>query len=747
MIENKDIWAYEKAYLEKVIREIKKQLDIGINAVDNYKSDAIQLQKSMWEDIRCAPSGLFDLEDAAQINQIQMDLKNKASLYRFSFEKVNHLKIMLKSPYFGRIDFLEHGEAKAESIYVGVYSLSTNDTMDLLVYDWRAPISSMFYDFEIGPSSYSCPAGLIEGDMLLKRQYKIENSDIVYMFDSSLNINDAMLQELLGKSTDNRMKTIVASIQKEQNSVIRNSQDKILIVEGPAGSGKTSIALHRAAYVLYRFRDTVKSENILIFSPNHVFEDYISHVLPELGEENIRRSTFADFFSNAFFTDLQIETMNQQMEYILTLDRAYDVRLECIKFKSSLLYLDILKKYIRYLESGAVLKFKDVVYDNAILISADEIYQLYKSQSSRLPYANRLGKIRERLFRLLEEYEERRVSDALKKDANADKMGSRDIKEAYELAKEDIIRMTAFEICPLYLNLFENFGALLQAFDISSREDYNMLTGYTIRAFSEGIINYEDLAPLIYLKTALGGEDTAASVKHVIIDEAQDYTPVQYEIFKTVFKNSNMTILGDVNQTVNGYMNIGSFDTISDAYAGSKKIALTKSYRSSKELADYCKELLASPGQSEQLNRHGAKPRVVKADISGVYKRMADDILDLKNKGYQLIAVICKTASKCKTVYQDLKPLLDICLISNQNEVYHGDIVVIPSYLAKGLEFDAVLVESADDTDYHQPEDRRLLYTVCTRALHELYLYYVDTLSRFVSAIDEPLYIHDDATR
>ncbi len=751
VIENKDVWAYEKAYLERVISEIKDQLDIGINAADNYKRESIKLQKSMWEDIRIAPSSLFDLEDAAQINQIQMDLRNQASLYRFSSEKVNHLKRMIQSPYFGRIDFLENGETESESIYIGIHSLSTNEFMDILVYDWRAPICSMFYDFEIGPSHYSCPAGLIEGDMRLKRQYKIENSAIVYMFDSSLNINDAMLQDLLGKSTDNRMKTIVTSIQKEQNTVIRNSRDKILIVQGPAGSGKTSIALHRAAYVLYRFRDTMKSENILIFSPNHVFEDYISHVLPELGEENIRRSTFADFFENILSTGLKKETMSQQMEYLLNADQSNDIRLECIRFKSSPVFLDILKKYVQHLESGAALNLKDIVYHNKLMIAANDILLLYKNQDSRLPYANRLGKIRERLFKLLEEYEDKRGKDAFEMDPHVKDISpadKRELEEEYELMKEEIIRMTAFETIPLYVNLFENFGKFPQTFGVSHGYDYRIIADYTDRTFREGMIYYEDFAPLIYLRTALERENRAASVKHVVIDEAQDYTSLQYEIFKTVFKNSNMTILGDVNQTVNGYMNIGNFDAITNIFdVSTRKITLTKSYRSSKELADFCKELLTTPMQSEQLNRHGDKPKVIKAHSSGLYKRMAEDIIDLKNKGYKLIAVICKTAAKCRAVHQSLSSLLDICLISNHNEVYYGDVVVIPSYLAKGLEFDAVLIDSIEDMDYRLPEDRKLLYTVCTRALHQLYLYYAGTPSRFVSSIDRRLYIFDDATQ
>ena len=736
MIEDNQIWADEKAYLKKVVGEIESQIELGLAAADNYKKDAIELQKSMWEDMRIAPTSLFDLEDAAQINQIQMDLANKARIYRFSYEKVSRLERMRKSPYFGRIDFQEKGESKAEKIYIGLYNVSAAGTMEALVYDWRAPVSAMFYDFETGPSAYTCPAGRIEGEMLLKRQYRIENGQIVYMFDSSLNINDAMLQELLGKSTDNRMKTIVTSIQKEQNTVIRNSKDRILIVEGPAGSGKTSIALHRAAYLLYRYRDTISSENILIFSPNHVFEDYIAQVLPELGEENIRRSTFMDFFDKAFLTGRPLETVNQQMEYILTSQGPGDMRLGCIRFKSSAVFLAALKRYVRFLEDGRGIVFKDFVYDRTLLISADDTRRIYEDQYHRLPYANRLEKISQRLLSLLEDYETARIKAAPKADTAAREA----MKAEYERVKADMLQMTSVDVPALYAALLNDIGSFMGAADEQQRETARVCAAYTNRE-GGGMVPYEDFAPLVYLQCVLTGESPAASIQHVIIDEAQDYTAVQYELFKTVFKNGNMTILGDVNQTVNGYMNVGTFDSISEAFGkGSRRIMLTKSYRSSKELADFCNSLLVEPSRSEQLDRHGAKPRLITVSAQELHTRLTDDIKALKAKGYKLIAVICKTAAECRAVHQAVGKDMDIGLISNQNEVYYGDVVVIPSYLAKGLEFDAVLVCPADEKDYAAPEDRKLLYTVCTRALHELYLYTMGAVSPFIAGVEERLY-------
>ena len=270
MITDKNVLESETTYLQNVIGEIRKQLDDGINEAENFKRDAIKLQKEMWEEVKSRPTDLTDLDAPAQSWQYQADIANQARKYKFSYDMVLRLQKMLNNPYFGRIDFLEDGEDKVEKIYIGINNLISDENSSILVYDWRAPISSMFYDHETGPCSYMSPMGTIYGRMLLKRQFKIENQRIVYMFDSSLSINDEMLQEILGKSTDSRMRTIVTSIQKEQNRVIRDDRTRVLIVQGPAGSGKTSIAMHRAAYLLYRFRDSIKSGNILIFSPNHV---------------------------------------------------------------------------------------------------------------------------------------------------------------------------------------------------------------------------------------------------------------------------------------------------------------------------------------------------------------------------------------------------------------------------------------------------------------------------------------------
>ena len=748
MITDKNIWDFEITYLKKVNTEIKTQLDKGISDAGSFKREAIELQKTMWEEVRCTPTDLGDLDAPAQLWQYQVDISNQARKYKMSTDMVGRLEKMLKSPYFGRIDFKEEGEDDAEKIYIGIYNLSKAGSMEILVYDWRAPISGMFYDFEIGPSGYDCPMGRINGQMLLKRQYKIENERIVYMFDSSLRINDEMLQEILGKSTDNRMRTIVTSIQKEQNRVIRDDLNRVLVVQGPAGSGKTSIALHRAAFLLYKYRENIKSDNILIFSPNHVFEDYISNVLPDLGEENVESSTFVDFFAQMIDAKYRIETLNGHMEYILK-GKSDSIRIKSIKLKATYAFLVILQEYVKSLDQGEGIIFKNLSYDGALIISSEEISKLFKEDYSYLPYLKRLEKLRQRLFYLIAPFEEKLVDKILRNDLSADSslnetekntIASQKAKALLESVLNEIEQMTSVDIYRLYADLIRNLksyfhkGLCGQLCDNFNEDELENIGRYTIRRLEQGFIDYEDLAPIILLITSLGGEYNAKAIKHVIIDEAQDYTAVQYEVLRRTFEHCNITILGDMNQTVNAYMNIGSFDITTDIFGknDTAHITLTKSYRSTLEISDFCNGILQYQNNAVQLERHGHKPEIIRCDRKNLYREIAEDIKQLKNSGHKLIAVICKTAGQCERVYQSIRTYVDIGLITNQKEVYKEGIVTIPSYLAKGLEFDAVIVCTADKWDYSGEADRRLLYTVCTRALHELHLYYCDELTGLV---------------
>ncbi|MBU3811916.1 MAG: AAA family ATPase, partial [Candidatus Niameybacter stercoravium] len=649
---------------------------------------------------------------------------------------------MLLSPYFGRIDFLEDGEELAEKCYIGISNLISDD-YNFLIYDWRAPISSMFYDYEIGDASYTCPEGLISGKLTTKRQYKIENGKIEYMFDSNLKIDDEILQSILGKSSDSKMKAIVTTIQREQNKVIRNDSYKNLIVQGPAGSGKTSIALHRIAYLLYKYRNKITPKNIVIFSPNNIFNEYISNVLPQLGEENMRQTTFKDYMHEALGDELQKEDYCDMMEYLLNAkhENTYLIRIDSIKFKSSMKFIEVLKEFVAYLET-ANKDFKDIIIRDQLVISANEIQELYSKDYIRLPLKNKLQKIRERLLFLLEPYEKRMIEEKIAElEESGDYVDRREIierskasvKEEISAITYEIDRMTRFNLVDSYKAFYRNLEIFLERVEAKyDHEKISQIKNYTLENLRAGRLDYEDQIALLYLKNAIGDRPKTPEIKYVIIDEAQDYTPLQYEIFHQLFEQANKTILGDIYQSINPFMNVGDYSHITHIFEKDNTcvLNLTKSYRSTMEITQFARRILSNKVTDEYVERRGEEPKIIGClDHESIRKRILEDIKSYKNKGYKSIGIITKTTREAKAVYDALKDSTRVRKIVSDEDEYVNDTVIIPAYLAKGLEFDVVILYNAGEIVYSGDEDRLLLYTACTRALHALCLYYLGDLS------------------
>ena len=749
MEENKSEVYYEKKRLCEVIKEIEKQLEHSKKSMNKYRKEGLFIQKSMWEDARV----VYDLDDAATLWNYQTDLQKQSNSYVHYASIVKRLERMLLSPYFGRIDFIEEGEDKAEKYYIGIATL-INENDEFLVYDWRAPVSSMFYDYEIGKAEYSCPAGIIKGDIALKRQYKIVKGNLEYMFDSSIKIDDDILQEVLAKSADSKMKTIITTIQKEQNKIIRNEKNKLLIVQGPAGSGKTSIALHRAAYLLYRYRDTIKSSNIAIFSPNDIFNDYISDVLPELGEENMHRTTFMDYVTRMLGRHYKYEDMNDKMEYMLTRNNSlsYKNRISCMKYKTSMQFLKLLENYINYLGNTSF-EFSDIVYRGKMIITKKEIEQLYLNEYKFIPVFNRLRKIEQRILTLLEPYEKERVKEYREMLENdSDYTDETEIKaksilmvreETAEL-KSYINQMTKFDVWDAYIGLFSNRDLAEKLSDVQLPENFDKIAEMTIDDIKNNIIRYEDAAPIVLLKAELGDKPDTANIKHVIIDEVQDYSPVQFRIFRKLFENAGITMLGDLNQTINPYMNSRSYDDVLEIFRDKSPVLvrLSKSYRSTKEITEFCRAILTQKDDSDYIDRKGKKPELIRTDSrKEMYSKILKALKSKEYERYNTIAVITKTAEESKSLYEFLKDKMYVKLMMHDDSEFTAGRVILPSYLAKGLEFDVVLVCGAGKEDYFREEERKLFYTICTRALHRLSLFYTGHLSPFVEGIDEKLYI------
>lgn len=653
----------EKAYLNIVNKELKEKIsDIGVSLYQQEEK-INEFKKYTWN----SKAGMDKVEVNAAIleNDLEVELLTMRGLY---------LKKLLKSessPYFGRVDF------NGDKIYIGLTYLDKN--YDHLIYDWRSPISNLFYECEIGNAEYEVKEGTIKGIMTKKRQYKIEDGKLIRVFDSNLNIVDDLLQEVLGNESSDKMKNIVDTIQKEQNEIIRDVAHKNLIVEGIAGSGKTSVALHRIAFLLYKINN-LKSKDILILSPNNVFSEYISNVLPELGEDNTQNTTWSDF-ANSFIKEYKgVESFTNFVKRYYEKENINDFS----KIKLSDEFKNIIDEYIAKFTknveftSGIECKYKD--YD------IDTLNKLLHERYSTIPLFGRIELISENI-------------------ANYNDGG----KYKNKYIKELLTRLNVSkDYKKIYKGLFETEEFI---------KKYGIIdTSY----INDKIINYDDSLIFIYMKGLLEGFPYNGIMKQIVVDEAQDYTPLQYFILKTIFKNASFTILGDVNQTINPYYKYDTLKKLDKIFTSrTANLRLTKTYRSSKEIIEYTNKILNLDFVSAIRNNNDI-PVVFKKE-KNIKEDLIKNINNLKNK-YKSIAVITKNDKEANKIYNLLKNDLDISLIKTDSNIFDRNLVVVPSYVSKGLEFDSVIIYTEKDNKYTDDE-KYLYYVSCTRCQHELVIY------------------------
>jgi len=711
----------EVARIKAVKEIIAEELVDRIKKSDELQSYMRSINKEMWDE----SGGLgYDVLELTTYMQYISLLKQNVSDISENKKRILMLERQYKSPYFCRIDFKEDGY-ETESFYIGIYGFRKANTIETLIYDWRAPISSLFYDYELGPASYKCPSGNIEGELLLKRQFRIENGELKLMFDSNIAIEDDILQDILAQNTDSRMKTIVSTIQKEQNSAIRYDGKKVLVVSGPAGSGKTSIALHRAAYLLYRHRNNLKAENIVLFAPNEAFTDYISNVLPELGEENIKYHTFTTLvmriLGNKF---IKYESYDEYMEAILLgkSSAQKDKRLNIIRFKASKEFVNIIEKYVYELEH-AYYVFRDISVSDQLFADKNELEKLYHVDFSDMPIAKRLAQINFMIKSRINDYEPHRQKQIEKSlEINSD-YGSSErkaisrIKVTRELesCRKDIDEICSLDIVSLYKNLFSDY--MVKNMDSDSMP--SDIVKFTLEALDDGLLLYEDQAPMLYMMSLLGMIEPDKKTKHVIIDEAQDYSEAMYKFLFHMYSGSNMAILGDPRQNINSYGSIGDLRELNNILNNDLDfLSLSKSYRSTQEISEFASHIIKS--DYEFFGRHGMEPTIISSNtLDELAKSVTDYLNNIQSDDFNRIAVICRSAKDCRQIYDKIKDDLDAELITESNEQIPSGIIIIPSYLTKGLEFDLVAVVISSIDDYTFDEDT-LLYTVCTRALHRL---------------------------
>lgn len=735
----KDLF-FEKQRLDKVNRVVAEQLEIATQNTQSLRDRLIDIKRSLWEDYNIGSMSGFNQQlDVVQ----QMDeLNRQGQAFGVHQNTYRKLKLIENSPYFGRLDFFDAEMDETLNVYIGLVSLVDPKTKEHLVFDWRAPISSLFYDYGLGEAVYHSPGGDVRGEITLKRQFKIEDKELKYMFDNSLKIDDDVLQEMLGKRADDKMRHIVNTIQREQNQAIRDEGHDLLLVTGPAGSGKTSIALHRAAYLLYRHRDNIKSTDIVIFSPNKVFNDYISNVLPELGESNILQTTFSEYVDHTLNIDIPVESFANHMEYILSRADVAE-RIDTIRFKISSQFLNAINKLADYVETEMI-KFQDVSFRGTTLFTADELKNLFTQTYAYLPPVARIQKMLRRIKYVLDPLRKAEITKIIRRyeqeNANPEmawqirRKAIIQIREEYKQVFEQINKWLKIDVFAIYFNLFHDEILFNRIFGEQTNK-LQSIKEASQKTLKLGLIGYEDVAPILLLKGLLEGFPVVESIRHVIVDEAQDYSTFHFEIIKRLFPKATFTILGDPNQLIHPFVE-GELEKVEDHFLTNKRktIRLSKSYRSTKQILLFCNRILGNEMLVEPIDRSGPEPTISKVKDEGeLVRKLGDRLMEIKNKDYESIAIVTKTAKEARTLHSSLKELNQaeigrINLLENEEQPLLPGLTILPVYLAKGLEFDAVVIANVSSKVYKK-KDSKLLYTACSRALHELHLFYIDEIS------------------
>lgn len=599
-------------------------------------------------------------------------------------EKLTKLKA---SPYFARIDFRAKNSQTAAKYYIGRFAFSHEN--ELLICDWRAPVATMFYDCEIGPASYDAPSGRIEGELTRKRQFKIKDGTIEYALESAIHIQDTILQRELSHTSDEKMKSIIATIQKEQNQIIRSEKTETVIIQGVAGSGKTSIALHRIAFLLYRFKDRLTARNITILSPNQVFGDYISNVLPELGEEPIYELSFADIATVQLDGNMRFEPDKDPLE---TNDAPWAER---ARFKST---LDFVKLADAYLQRMPQILCEFTVYTfGRFTVKADWI-QGRLTAYAKHPLKRRFEMIaddihdRFRTDNVMEEELPKRktILAALKKMLN--------IKDTLSLYKDFYKRM-------------------------------NIPNMFVMPA--KKTLEWADVYPYLYFRAALEGLRESTVIRHLVIDEMQDYTPIQYAVINQLFK-CQKTILGDFGQRINPN-HLHTLADIRQLYDGIEIVELNKSYRSTREIIEFAKKI-QPVDKLEPIERHGDLPALIGCDDERDEIFQIQTIIDrFRSSRYVTLGIITKTNRRAKQLYDLLSKDHDVHLITPESANFNDGVSITSVRMSKGLEFDEVVVPDADHETYTTEYDRSLLYIACTRAMHKLTLLHTGEQSELLS--------------
>ncbi|MDF2592278.1 MAG: helicase [Clostridia bacterium] len=713
---------------------------------------------------------------SSENSQQYIDLMIGSMLQDRADVKLRNLIAARSKPYFARVDFQENEKQSSEKLYIGKMALIREEDQELIIVDWRAPVANLYYEERLGDAHYVSPEGDVLGQMLVKRQFSINEGKLDEMFDIDITTSDEFLQASLGSSADNRLKEIVSTIQAEQNQVIRADMWRPLIVQGAAGGGKTTIALHRIAYLIYTYEKTFKPENFMIIAPSKLFLNYISDVLPELGVEKTKQTTYEEFAFNVIGQKLKVNDSNQKLIQFVEINKTEEQKnynellRKQSELKASMAFKEIIDQYIETIESEFIPK-EDFKLVGRVILAYDDINKLFIKDYRRHPIVKRIDEIKKHLQNRLKAQKEylsesvqvkcdRYIANAKRVMEPSDQRQELIVKaidkkneiisnlqeHSKTAVKNYIAKISKTNPLQYYRDFLENeelyYSIVLDKID---KDTAVFLRSYTLKILDSDTVDLEDIAPIMYLKYKIYGVDEKIPVRHIVIDEAQDFSVFQLFTLKQIIKDSSFTILGDLSQAIHSYRGIKDWNDINRYVFDEKSEMLTleQSYRTSVEIMEAANEVIATLKDpklipAKPVIRHGDPVLVTKmSNRKEIAVDINDRIKELRKQGFKSIAIICKTAKECEEMHSLFKKGKDSpYVITGREKEYKSGFLIVPSYLAKGLEFDAVFVADASEENYTTSElDTKLLYVALTRPLHKLYIYHIGERSKLLENV------------
>ncbi len=669
----------EILHLEEIsvrLKDALKEAERGVEQLDREYRDAKRYMVEYRGEI-----------DPHEMFQNELLLKQADRTGASAVVRRDRLAKLMDSPYFARIDFRCREDDLPEVYYIGRFAFAHQD--ELLIFDWRSPVASMFYDCDVGPAGYDAPIGRIDGELTRKRQFKIKNSVMQYALESSSHVQDELLQQELSHTSDEKMKSIIATIQKEQNKIIRSERTGTLIIQGVAGSGKTSIALHRIAFLLYRFQDRLNARNITILSPNKVFGDYIGGVIPELGEEPVYQMNLTELAEIELENVVEFEPNKDPLE---EQDTAWADR---TRFKSTLEFVRQMDSYIDSLPNR-VFQPVDIAFGR---FTASGAWILERF----LTYAG--NPIKQRLPKVADDVLNRFQTENSRQD---------ELPKAREILKCLTAMLSVRSTLALYRDFYRSIGRPQLFVQPASKT-----------------LEWADVYPFLYLHTAFSGAKQSSVTRHLVIDEMQDYSPIQYAVLNRLFC-CDKTILGDFGQVLNP-CHAHTLQDLRSLYGGAEYVSLTKSYRSTYEILRFSERIQSITGL-EPVERHGPEPDLISCKTHAeLLQKLSKAIQAFQQGSNSSLGIIVKSNDDARRLYHELSGVTVLNLISPESTRFTSGVSVASVQMAKGLEFDEVILPQASDQEYCSDFHRSLLYVSCTRAMHRLTLLYTGKLSRFLT--------------